>query len=65
MLSKFLENIRVALSGLGSNKVRSALTMLGITIGVASVVLLVSLGQAVEQFVVGQFTSFGTNLAFV
>lgn len=65
MFAKLLENVRVALNGLGNNKLRSALTMLGITIGVTSVVLLVSLGQAVEQFVVGEFTSFGTNLVFV
>lgn len=65
MFAKLLENIRVAFNGLGNNKARSALTMLGITIGVTSVVLLVSLGQAVEQFVIGEFTSFGSNLVFV
>lgn len=65
MFGKLLENVRVALSGLGNNKVRSGLTMLGITIGVAAVVLLVSLGQAVERFVIGEFTGFGTNLVFV
>jgi putative ABC transport system permease protein len=59
------ENIRVALVGLQSNKLRSALTMLGITIGVASVILLISLGQAVENFILGQFSNIGTNLIFV
>ncbi len=60
-----IENVRIALSSLGSNKMRTGLTMLGMTIGIASVILLVSVGQAVETFVVSQFTSFGSNLIFV
>ena len=59
------ENVRMALIGLGSNKLRSALTMLGITIGVASVIVLVSLGQAVDGFVRQQFLGVGTNLVIV
>lgn len=60
-----IENIRVALTGLGANKLRSALTMLGITIGVAAVIILISIGQALESFVLDQFSSIGTNLVFV
>jgi putative ABC transport system permease protein len=59
------ENFRVAMIGLRSNKLRSALTMLGITIGVAAVIILVSLGQAVETFVRDQFLGIGTNLLIV
>lgn len=59
------ENVRMALIGLGSNKLRSVLTMLGITIGVASVIVLVSLGQAVDGFVRQQFLGVGTNLVIV
>jgi putative ABC transport system permease protein len=59
------ENIRIALIGLSSNKLRSTLTMLGITIGVASVIILVSLGQAVDGFVRQQFLGIGTNLVIV
>lgn len=59
------ENIRVAIIGLGSNKLRSALTMLGITIGVAAVIVLVSLGQAVDGYVRQQFLGIGTNLLIV
>jgi len=59
------ENIRVALVGLRSNKLRSALTMLGVTIGVAAVIVLVSLGQAVEAFVRDQFLGIGANLVIV
>lgn len=59
------ENIRMAFLGLRVNKLRSALTMLGITIGVAAVILLISLGQALESFVINQFTGIGTNLVYV
>ncbi len=63
-MSTLVENIRVALGGLASNKLRAALTMLGITIGVAAVILLVSAGQAVSGFVTNEFTSIGSNLLF-
>lgn len=59
------ENIRVALIGLRSNKLRSFLTMLGITIGVAAVIVLVSVGQGVETYVREQFEGIGANLLFV
>lgn len=60
-----LENVRMALIGLGSNKLRAALTMLGITIGVASVIVLISLGQAVDGYVRQQFLGVGTNLVII
>jgi putative ABC transport system permease protein len=60
-----LTNIRVALNGLGANKMRSALTVLGITIGVAVVIILVSLGQGVESFILDQFSLFGSDLVYV
>jgi putative ABC transport system permease protein len=59
------ENFRVAFIGLRSNKLRSFLTMLGITIGVAAVIVLVSVGQAVERFVRDEFEGIGANLLFV
>ncbi len=65
MIASVIENVRVALVGLRSNKLRSALTMLGITIGVAAVIVLVSIGQAVDTFVRGQFLGLGTNLVIV
>ena len=58
------ENMRVALVGLRSNKLRSALTMLGITIGVAAVIVLVSVGQAIDGFIRGQFDGIGANLVY-
>jgi putative ABC transport system permease protein len=65
MISTLFENIRVAIIGLRSNKLRSALTMLGITIGVSAVIVLVSIGQAVDTFVRQQFLGLGTNLILV
>lgn len=60
-----IENMRIALIGLSGSRLRTALTMLGIIIGVAAVVLLLSVGTAFENFVVSEFTSIGTNLMFV
>ena len=60
-----IENFRVAIGNLLSNKLRTLLTMLGVTIGVAAVIILVSVGQAFETFVRDQFTGVGVNLLFV
>jgi putative ABC transport system permease protein len=60
-----LENLRIALRSLGTNKLRASLTMLGITIGVAAVITLLSVGQGVSRYVAGQFEGLGTNLVFV
>lgn len=57
-----LENIRNALGAINSNKMRSGLTMLGIIIGVASVVLLVAIGQGAQASVTSQIQNLGTNL---
>ncbi|MCL4803881.1 MAG: ABC transporter permease [Anaerolineae bacterium] len=61
----FLENIRIAFRGLGANKLRAALTMLGIMIGVAAVITLLSIGDGVTRFVADQFSGLGTNLVFI
>lgn len=59
------ESIRVAWRALGANKLRSALTMLGIVIGVAAVIALMAAGQGVQVFVTEQFQGIGSNLLFV
>jgi putative ABC transport system permease protein len=64
-MNGLIENIRVAFTGLLLNKLRAGLTTLGISIGVAAVIVLVSLGQAVQDYVAEQFLGIGTNLAFV
>ncbi len=60
-----LESARIALRALRVNKLRSALTMLGIVIGVGAVITLMSAGSAVQAFVEDQFRSIGSNLLFV
>lgn len=62
---KFLEGIRLALRALTTNKLRSALTMLGIIIGVGAVITLMSVGEGVQAYITSQFESIGTNLFFV
>ncbi len=60
-----VEAIRTALRSLAANKLRSALTMLGIIIGVAAVITLLAVGQGVEGYVRAQFESIGTHVLFV
>ncbi|GAA5150778.1 ABC transporter permease [Pseudonocardia eucalypti] len=56
------EAVRVALRGLQANRLRSLLTMLGIMIGVAAVILLVALGNGTSARLNDQIESLGTNL---
>jgi putative ABC transport system permease protein len=57
--------IRVAFRALVRNKMRAALTMLGIIIGVGAVIAMVSIGQGAQASVQAQIESIGTNLLFV
>jgi putative ABC transport system permease protein len=59
------ESVRIALSVLAQNKMRSALTMLGIIIGVFAVVTLISLGHGVQMYVADQFAGMGSNLMII
>ncbi len=61
----FFENFKLALQAIWSKKTRSFLTMLGVIIGVFSIVLLVAIGQGVKQEVTGQIEGLGSNLLFV
>ena len=60
-----LDIILTALTSLASNKLRAALTLLGIVIGVTAVIVLISLGQGVQQAITSEFESLGTNLITV
>jgi putative ABC transport system permease protein len=60
-----IELVRLALSRLGASRLRSALTMLGVIIGVASVVALVAVGQGATSGVTARLSSLGTNLLTV
>src|SRR6476661_4516234 len=55
------ENIIVALQGLVANKLRSALTMLGIIIGVLAVIVGTAIGQGSRQDVLNKIQSLGSN----
>jgi putative ABC transport system permease protein len=57
--------VKIALRALKRNKARSALTMLGIIIGVASVIAMVSLGQGAQKQVKDQISNMGANLLIV
>ena len=59
------ESLRTATTGLTTNKMRAALTMLGIIIGVASVVALLSIGEGVNESITGEIEGLGSNLVFV
>lgn len=54
-----------ALESLSSNKVRTALTMLGIIIGVGAVIAMLAIGTGTEKAIVGEIEGIGTNLLFV
>lgn len=57
--------MRLAWQSLWFHRQRSALTMLGILIGIASVIVLTSIGEGVRVYVLSEFTQFGTTLASV
>jgi putative ABC transport system permease protein len=59
------DSVKLALGALSSQRMRSFLTALGIAVGIASVVLLTSIGEGVHKFVLSEFTQFGTNLIAV
>src|ERR1700694_1817311 len=61
----FWEVVRISFSSLLANRTRSLLTALGVIIGVASVVALISLGAGATASITGQVEALGTNLLFV
>ena len=61
----FLEVVRFVLSALQGQRLRSALSALGVAIGVSAVMLLTALGEGTRRYIVSQFSQFGTNLLAV
>lgn len=59
-----LESFRVALEAIWANKLRALLTMLGVIIGVCSVIVMVAIVQGLRQKIVDQFMSNGSNIIF-
>ncbi|MGQ0742767.1 MAG: ABC transporter permease [Acidimicrobiales bacterium] len=60
-----LDSLRIALSGILANRMRSLLTVLGMTIGVASVIVLVAVGNGASVVVQDQIETLGTNTLFL
>jgi len=61
----FLESVRTALKAIWINKMRSLLTMLGIIIGIASVIAVVAMGNGTENAIGKEFESFGAKRVIV
>ena len=62
---KLLTGFNNAIESVRTNKVRTALTMLGVLIGVASIILLVSIGSGVQEQVSNEIKGLGADLVFV
>ena len=59
------ESLRLSFSSIRANKMRSTLTMLGVVIGVAAVISMLSIGRGAKEAVESQITAMGTNLLFI
>src|ERR1700674_4121775 len=64
-MNKILQSMRIAFRALRINKLRSALTMLGIIIGVGAVIAMVSVGSGATQRIQEQIASIGSNVIMV
>lgn len=54
--------LQLAIRAVTAQRLRSFLTLLGIAVGIAAVILLTSIGEGIHRFVLGEFTQFGTNV---
>jgi putative ABC transport system permease protein len=61
----YLQVLRIAFKALGKNKMRTALTMLGIIIGVGAVIAMVSIGQGANAMIKAEIASLGDNLIMI
>ena len=57
--------LHLALRALTAQRLRSFLTLLGVAVGIAAVILLTSIGEGIHRFVLAEFTQFGTNIASI
>ena len=64
-MTTFLASLRIALRALRVNKMRSALTMLGIVIGVSAVIAMIAVGSGAKARIAEQIASMGSNLLIV
>ena len=56
------DSIHLAWRAIAAHRLRSFMTLLGIAVGIAAVILLTSIGEGIHRFVLSEFTQFGTNL---
>jgi putative ABC transport system permease protein len=54
--------VRLAVGAIAGHRLRSILSMVGIAIGIAAVILLTSIGEGTRRYILAQFAQFGTNL---
>jgi putative ABC transport system permease protein len=59
------DSVHLALRAITAHRLRSFLTLLGIAVGIAAVILLTSIGEGIHRFVLSEFTQFGTNLVSI
>ena len=59
---RYQDNFKMALKGLGTHKSRSALTILGIVIGVTATILVISLGEGAQNLILGQVQNIGAKV---
>ncbi|MDK9703566.1 MAG: ABC transporter permease [Sulfuritalea sp.] len=56
------DSLALAIRAISSQRLRSFLTLLGIAVGIAAVILLTSIGEGIHRYVLAEFTQFGTNV---
>ena len=56
------DGVFLALRAITAHRMRSGLTLLGIAVGIAAVILLTSIGEGIHRFVLAEFSQFGTNI---
>jgi putative ABC transport system permease protein len=61
----FTDFFALALRAIAAQRLRSFLTLLGIAVGIAAVILLTSIGEGIHRYVLAEFTQFGTNVVGV
>ena len=59
---RWQDALHLALRALTAHRLRSFLTLLGIGVGIAAVILLTSIGEGLHRFVLAEFSQFGTNV---
>ena len=60
-----IDTLRFALRSLTAHQLRTFLSATAVGIGIAAVILLTSIGEGIHQFVLAEFTQFGTNIVTI